>query len=75
MTLWVTHIQAIDPKSGELLTWQGPNVPGYTAALAQEWCELHGLGYCKVVARLECEVDILPTGGLRYRWVREVRDN
>jgi len=31
MTLYTTTIQAIDPNTGELKTWQGPHVPGISS--------------------------------------------
>lgn len=55
--LWTTEIRAVDPWTGELLTWCGPNVPGVSAADAERHCQQNGLGYCEVTGMLVCEVD------------------
>jgi hypothetical protein len=54
--LYVTEIQAISPITGELTTYGGPHVPGISETTAQEYCELNGLGYCKVVGELIAEI-------------------
>lgn len=46
--LFTTTIQALDPNTSELLTWQGPLVPGISFKDAEDYCQKHGLGYCKV---------------------------
>lgn len=57
MKLWVTEIRAIDPNDGELKTWAGPHVPGITWRFAEEYCQNHGLGYCKVIGELVAEIE------------------
>lgn len=56
MSLYVTEIKALDPKTGEMKTWGGPNVPGISFATAEQYCEQNGLGYCKVIGRLVAEI-------------------
>ncbi len=52
MYLWLTSIEAINPKTGELETWAGPNVPGVTLKDAERFCNQYGFGYCKVIGKL-----------------------
>ena len=49
MRLYNTEIRAIDPATGELRTFAGPAVQGFTAKHAQAWCNQNELGYCKVL--------------------------
>jgi hypothetical protein len=56
MKLWVTEIMATDPKTGELKKWCGPEVPGINLQTAEEYCQSNGLGYCKVIGELICEI-------------------
>jgi hypothetical protein len=36
--------------------WAGPMVPGVTEKEAKKFCQANGLGYCKVMGSLVCEV-------------------
>lgn len=54
--LFTTEIDAIDPKTGELKNWGGPNVPGISFADAEEYCQKNGLGYCTVTGILVAEI-------------------
>jgi hypothetical protein len=56
MTKYVTEITAINPKTGEMSKWIGPNVPGVSIETAQQYCDSNGLGYCKVIGRLVAEI-------------------
>jgi len=56
MKKWVTDIMAIDPKSGELKKWCGPEVPGISLKDAEFFCDNNGLGYCKVIGELIAEI-------------------
>lgn len=60
MKLYVTEIIAIRPSDGEMITYCGPEVPGLTAQDAQDYCENNGLGYCKVLGELICEIACKP---------------
>lgn len=62
MRLWVTKIRAVDPISGDLLTWAGPNVPGISWADAADYCQKNGLGYCEVEGELIAEIPTLNDG-------------
>ena len=48
MRKWYTEIKAVDPKTGHLLTWTGPNIEAPSQQLAQEYCETRGMGYLRV---------------------------
>lgn len=54
--MWVTEIQAIDPLTGVLKTWFGPNVPGINQEDAERYCQQNGLGYCAVIGELVAEM-------------------
>ncbi len=54
--IYVTEIKAICPHSGDLKTYCGPNVPGISIETAQEYCEMNGLGYCRVIGELIAEI-------------------
>jgi len=56
MKKYCTEIRAIDPKTGELKTWAGPNVPGVSFATARQYCRKNGLGYCKVTGELVAHI-------------------
>lgn len=60
MNLYVTEIKAICPKTGELKTYCGQNVPGISFEDAQNYCENNGLGYCKVIGLLVAEIPCKP---------------
>ncbi len=52
MRKFVTEIRAIDPITNELKTYSGPDIEAISFKLADEYCQLNGLGYCKVVGEL-----------------------
>jgi hypothetical protein len=56
MRMWVTEIMAIDPVSGVLKSWTGPNVPGINHDDAERYCQLNELGYCNVLGELVAEI-------------------
>ena len=56
MNLYTTIIQAICLHTGKLTTYCGPHVPGISFADAQNYCETHELGYCKVEGVLVAEI-------------------
>lgn len=56
MKHWATEIKAIDPNTGELMTYAGPNIQGISMRDAMEFCENNGLGYCKVVYEINSEI-------------------
>lgn len=60
MKLWVTKISAYDTKTGQLKIWCGPEVPGLTHKDAEDYCQNHGLGYCKVIGELIAEIPCKP---------------
>lgn len=56
MRQWVTEIRAIDPITGELKEYMGPNVLGINLQDAEYFCQNNGLGYCKVTDELIAEI-------------------
>lgn len=60
MTLYTTIIRAINPKTGQLCTWQGPNIDAISPKLADEYCQQNGLGYCEVDGKLTMEIPCKP---------------
>ena len=56
MKTYLTEIKAIDPIDGELKTFGGPNIISLTPKLAEEYLQLNGLGYCKIIGELIMEV-------------------
>lgn len=56
MKTYSTSIRAIDPLTGEMKTWAGPNVPGIAFFDAERYCQQNGLGYCKVDGELVSEI-------------------
>lgn len=57
MNIYTTLVKAISPIDGKLKLYQGPNVPGISFDDAQNYCEINGLGYCKVEGLLIAEID------------------
>lgn len=49
MKTFCTEIQAIDPRSGELTSWSGPRVQALTWGLAEEYLQIQGLGYARII--------------------------
>lgn len=60
MKTWCTEIRAVNPLTGELSTFGGPNVQAPTWALAEEYCQNNGLGYCRIVGELIAEIPCKP---------------
>lgn len=56
MKKWVTSIRATDPRDEEMKVWSGPDVPGLTMRMAEQYCQENGLGYCKVDGELIAEI-------------------
>ena len=57
MMRWATEILAIDPNSDRgIVKWEGPNIEAETHEEAERYCQENGLGYCKVLGELVCEV-------------------
>lgn len=60
MKTYATEIKAVCPKTGDLKTYGGPNVPGISVDTANDYCQNNGLGYCKVLAQLIEEIPCKP---------------
>ena len=56
MNQYATQIKAINPSTGEITTYTGPNVPGINLQDANNYCQANGLGYCKVLGVLIAEI-------------------
>lgn len=52
MKTFVTEIYASDPITKQLMVWAGPHINALNYDGAVAYCQLHGLGYCKVVGEL-----------------------
>ena len=52
MNHYTTKIKAINPLTGILTEYCGPFIPGISFEDAENYCQLNGLGYCKVVGKL-----------------------
>ena len=56
MKTFTTIIRAIDPESLTLKTYSGPNIQALNFQDAQDYCNINGLGYCKVDGELISEI-------------------
>ena len=56
MKKWTTIIKAINPLTGELKRFGGPNVPAPTKELAEKYCQKNRLGYCHVDGEFIAEI-------------------
>jgi hypothetical protein len=60
MKQFLTEIDAINPATGEMCKWCGPNIPALTWSMAEKHCQENGLGYCKVIGELIAEIPCKP---------------
>ena len=70
MNLYTTEIKAINPATGYIVLWSGPNIPGISFADAEDYCQKNGLGYCKVTGVLYSEIPA--NDDLSPDWSKEV---
>ena len=59
MNIYLTEIQAIDPQNGELCKFCGPRIKAKSKKDAQKFCDNNGFGYCKIIGRLNDEIEII----------------
>lgn len=52
---YLTELRAICAVDGYLKTFVGPKVPGISFWDAENYCQMNGLGYCKVTGELISE--------------------
>lgn len=71
MNQYVTSISAIDPRNGQMKSWEGPRVPGITTADAERYCQENGLGYCKVDGILVADIPCKP-GTYEPDWSKKI---
>ena len=60
MPLYCTTIYAISPSHGEMTEYCGPHINAISPAMARQYCEENGLGYCHIngdilVAEIPCK--------------------
>lgn len=58
MNLYATTIHAVNPKTGKLTKFVGPNIPAISYADAQDYCYNNGLGYCHADSILVEEIPV-----------------
>lgn len=56
MMTFITTIQAINPETGLLCTWAGPNIQAISWSDAEEQKKRLNLNYCKIEGILQSEV-------------------
>jgi hypothetical protein len=56
MKKFTTILQAIDPRDGELKTWQGQIIQAKTIVEAKRFCQKNGLGYLRVIGEFIEEI-------------------
>lgn len=71
MKYYTTKIRAIDPETGEMATWGGPNIEALSPGLARQYCDTHGLGYCEIDGELVSEIPCKP-GTYEADWSKRV---
>lgn len=57
MNYYGTKITALDPITGEMKNWTGPNIPAYSWDSAEKYLQENGLGYCEIDGIVRAEVD------------------
>ena len=55
--IYVTLINAVDPKTGLLCHWVGPDIEAESFDDAVKYCQENGLGYCRVDGEKVGEMD------------------
>lgn len=53
---FITILQAIDPKDGQLKTWHGQIIKAKNIVDAKRICQKNGLGYLRVVGEFLEEI-------------------
>lgn len=56
--IYLTEINAIDPNSGDLKLYGGPEISAISFDDAQNYCNQNGLGYCKEIGELIEEIPL-----------------
>lgn len=60
MPVYGTWIYAMSPSLGSMKTYGGPNIDAISPAMARQYCEENGLGYCHIGDVLVCEIPCKP---------------
>ena len=55
--IYLTEIKAIDPKDGQLKTWDGVKVNASSWEKARETLDNKGFGMCEIIGTLQEEFD------------------
>lgn len=64
MKKWTTEIKAFDPIDGRLKTWIGDIIEAPSFELAEQWCQINGKGYLRVIGELISEIEVDEKGNL-----------
>ena len=62
MNHYTTEIEAINPLTGLITLWCGPNIPAISFSDAEDYCQRNGLGYCRVTGLLMEEIPTMRDG-------------
>lgn len=58
--IFYTELDAVDPATGELKKWAGPEIEAASLTIAREMCDMNGLGYLRIVGRVVAEIPCKP---------------
>ena len=56
MKIFATTIKAVNPFTGDICEYAGPNVEALSEGMANEYLQLNGLGYCEVQGEIVSEI-------------------
>lgn len=57
MKIFVTTIKAVNPFTGDICEYAGPNVEALSEGMANEYLQLNGLGYCEIAGEIVSEIE------------------
>jgi len=72
MKKWTTIIMAIDPVDNNMKQWSGPIIKAQSEEAAERYCQMNGLGYCRVYGEF---VEEIPHSVAEHATLLSNRDN